>query len=153
MKEDTQNKIASILGGLSDSEVPESLAKVNTPEDDIRQSILGFFNSRITAVNSQERLKLLVQAKIEGCIEADELDFEQLRDLFVILSKESTNASQDILKIAHPNPGQSPLANDFSKPHEESHKSSLSSEEQRKLDTLYRMLNRGKLKPKEGEHG
>lgn len=142
MKEKTQKTINTIIGGLTDEDLKKEVVPMNSPEEDIRQSILGFFNSRIAAVNSQERLKLLVQDKLEECIESGDLTFTQLKDLFIVLSRESTNASQDVLKIAHPNPGQSPLANDFSKPSEESKATNLTSEEQRKLDTLYRLLGR-----------
>lgn len=148
MKDDTQKKITTILDGVSKKSAEEAnVVRVEDPTQDLRVNVLNFFNSRINSINSQEKLKLLVQEKLENKLETEELTFAQLKDLFVVLSREGVNASQDILKVAHPNPGQSPIADDLSRKHQEDSNiadsmGKFSSEDTRKIDTLFRLLQK-----------
>lgn len=146
MTNDTTNKINKIVTDLtstSDSLPPEAI--VEDPSNDLRLNVLSFFNSRIKSIESQEKLKLLVQKKLEEKLETTELDIKELKELFVVLSRETINASEDILKIAHPAQGQSALADDFSKKmknskDEENLEESLNPDVLRKLDSLFRFF-------------
>ena len=152
MKAETSKKVDNILNALSDKKEIVTPPSVVDPNVGLRDSIVSFFTSRIKSVEHQEKLKTLVQTKLEKKIEEEDLTFAQLKDLFVVLSRETVNASQDILKVAHPKPGQSALHQDFTNTTpvgSGAASGELSGDMQRKIDALYRFLKKSKLETPE----
>lgn len=140
MSNKTTEKVGKIINTLKDEDVIEEVnaTAIVDPTMDMKNNIMVFFNSRIKAIQSQEDLKILVQDKLTEKLGTEELTIAQLKDLFVVLSRETINASQDIMAMVQPSEA-------FNKPASESVLDRLSGEEQRKIDILYRLVEKGKL--------
>jgi len=146
---DIEETATNLINSLTD---PKNTEKVNQiieqdPMSGLQNNIIEFFNDRMTTVRKQESLKTKVQAKLEDMVESGALAFDDLKSLFITLSKESTIASDGIIGLFKPTPGaQSPFAQNLSRSTDEreagleSFYDDLSSEDKRKIDVLTRFI-------------
>jgi len=143
--EDTAKKIMDSLK-KKENNLPTEVVHED-PMFGLQKNIISFFRDRIETVRNHEDLKTKVQQKLEMKVDEDELDFDQLKGLFVTLSRESNDTSESIIGLFKPTPGtQSPFAQNLSKPAHsldddvEQFYNGMSPEDKQKLDMLYRMV-------------
>ena len=143
---DNAQKLVQSLHSTPATVVPED------PMVGLQNNIIKFFKDRISTVRKQEELKDLVQSKLTLKVSEDELTFDELKSLFVTLSRESNSTSEGIIGLFKPTPGtQSPFAQNLSKAPKsidddiDNFYQGLSAEERQKLDLLYRYMSSSDL--------
>lgn len=138
MDNQTKETVETILTNLGDKDIQTEVSEseIVNMADEFNRSVIGFFDSRLKSIQSQESIKELIQEKLKIKLKEEELSVAQLKDLFVVFSRETSTASQDIMTFVQPETFQKKV---------ESQGSDLSVEQQRQLDTLFRLLQQSEF--------
>ena len=151
MEENTRNTANELITAMEDRQIQEEVVSsiVTDPTTELRQEVLKFFTDRFNRIRKVERFKERVQETLEGMVDRDELNFDQLVTLYNMASKQAGGAAQGVLDIFRPVPNApSILAPEISeKKHEDDYEKAFDAmkpEDLQALNVLFRAIEKSR---------
>lgn len=147
MTKDTEKKAKDLFDAISNDDIVQEtnmITKLNQV-DALRSDIFDFFKDRMMRIRQAEILKMKAQEALEDQLDTGELNFQQILTIFTTASRESRNSAEAIISLFKPVPGANSILADSlgnaQKPDDyEEMFESMSQDELRKIDGLYKML-------------
>lgn len=147
MTKDTEKKAKDLFDAISNEDIVQESNMVTkiSQVDALRSDIFDFFKDRMMRIRQAEILKMKAQEALEEQLDTGELNFQQILTIFTTASRESRNSAEAIISLFKPVPGANSILADSlgnaQKPDDyEEMFESMSQDELRKIDGLYKML-------------
>lgn len=160
MDDRTRNDANALMNGIrgsTGSSGEQIEDNVNKHIDKLRIEVFEFFKDRMKRIQTQEDLRSKIQTQLEAVVDRGELDFEQLKSLYAMVSRETAISSDSIISLFKPVPGASSiLATQIAEEQEKKDGAErlfamLGDENIRKIDALYRFVSALKRPPATGD--
>jgi len=122
MKEDTmegvQNQAREVLSALDDRKLKNDVQRAANTDSigEMKENLIQFFRDRINTIKKSDELRDTLYDKLNGMMERDELDFDQLLAVYRLLGNENNTAADGVLSLFRPVPGTPSLFLEVSKP-------------------------------------
>ena len=122
MKEDTmegvQNQAREVLSALDDRKLKNDVQRAANTDSigEMKGNLIQFFRDRINTIKKSDELRDTLYDKLNGMMERDELDFDQLLAVYRLLGNENNTAADGVLSLFRPVPGTPSLFLEVSKP-------------------------------------
>jgi len=103
MNRRTENEIEAFVEE-ADASKEISVTRID-PIVELRNDIFSFFRARMDRIKEQDKFKAKLQLSFEKLLEEGNLNFDQIVQLYRMISNESTSSSESIIGLFKPVPG------------------------------------------------
>lgn len=116
--EGTQGQAREVLSALEDKRFKNDALRAANIDSigEMKENLIQFFKDRIGTIKKSDQLRDSLYEKLQGLIERDALNFEQLLSVYKLLGNENNTAADGLLSMFRPVPGAQSLFLEVSRP-------------------------------------
>jgi hypothetical protein len=116
--ENVQDQAKEVLSALDDKRLKnDALRAANTDSlGEMKENLIQFFKDRIQTIKKSDSLRDTLYEKLQGQLERDELNFDQMLQVYRLLGNENNTAADGVLNLFRPVPGTPSLFLEVSRP-------------------------------------
>jgi len=113
-----QNQARDVLAALDDKKLKNDALRIANTDSiiEMKENLIQFFRDRINTIKKSDDLRDTLYEKLQGMMERDEMNFDQLLAVYRLLGNENNTAADGVLSLFRPVPGTPSLFLEVARP-------------------------------------